>query len=168
MTKNALQRRIYARQPARAKTHMQQKVVFKSKGLNCSGLFHLPDNYSATDDVKLPAIAMARGIGTTKEMGLGPVRRRWPSSQTLASRTRNFQQFSKRAARAEAILKQIISNAPIGVKFSIEAINKGLETSLTEGLLFEASLFAGCFDTEDKEEGTSAFLERRVPHFRGR
>jgi enoyl-CoA hydratase len=71
-------------------------------------------------------------------------------------------------ARAEAILEQIISNAPIGVKFSIEAINKGLETSLTEGLLLEASLFASCFDTEDKKEGTSAFLERRVPHFRGR
>jgi enoyl-CoA hydratase/carnithine racemase len=71
-------------------------------------------------------------------------------------------------ARAEAILRQIISNAPIGVKFSIEAINKGLETSLTEGLLLEASLFASCFDTEDKKEGTSAFLERRVPQFHGR
>jgi len=71
-------------------------------------------------------------------------------------------------ARAEALLKQIISNAPIGVKFSIEAINKGLDTSLTEGLLLEASLFALCFDTEDKKEGTSAFLERRVPKFRGR
>jgi hypothetical protein len=50
---------------------MQQKVVFKSKGLNCSVLFYLPDNfYSATDDVKLPAIAMAHGIATLKEMGL--------------------------------------------------------------------------------------------------
>jgi uncharacterized protein len=50
---------------------MQQKVVFKSKGLNCSGLFYLPDNfYSATDDMKLPAIAMAHGMGTTKEVGL--------------------------------------------------------------------------------------------------
>jgi hypothetical protein len=49
---------------------MQQKVVFKSKGLNCSGLFYRPDSYSATDDVKLPAIAMAHGMGTTKEMGL--------------------------------------------------------------------------------------------------
>ena len=45
---------------------MQQKIVFKSKGLNCSGLFYLPDNYSATDDVKLPATAMAHGMGTTK------------------------------------------------------------------------------------------------------
>ena len=71
-------------------------------------------------------------------------------------------------ARAEAILEQIISNAPIGVKFSIEAINKGLETSLTEGLLLEASLFAVCAGTEDKKEGTSAFLEKRAPQFRGR
>jgi enoyl-CoA hydratase/carnithine racemase len=71
-------------------------------------------------------------------------------------------------ARAEAILKQIISNAPIGVKFSIEAVNKGLETSLTEGLHLEASLFAICAATEDKKEGTSAFLEKRAPQFRGR
>jgi hypothetical protein len=49
---------------------MQQKVVFKSKGLNCSGLFYLPDNYSAANHVKLPAIAMAHGMGTTKEVGL--------------------------------------------------------------------------------------------------
>ena len=38
---------------------MQQKIVFKSKGLNCSGLFYLPDNYSATEGKQLPAIAMA-------------------------------------------------------------------------------------------------------------
>jgi enoyl-CoA hydratase len=71
-------------------------------------------------------------------------------------------------ARAEAILKQISSNAPIGVKFSIEVVNQGLETSLTEGLLLEASLFAICAGTEDKKEGTSAFLEKRAPQFRGR
>src|SRR6202047_2631242 len=52
------------------RAHMQPKMVFKSKGLNCSGLFYLPDNYAATDDVKLPAIAMAHGMGTTKEVGL--------------------------------------------------------------------------------------------------
>lgn len=71
-------------------------------------------------------------------------------------------------ARAEAILKQIISNAPVGVKFSIEAVNKGLDTSVAEGLLIEASLFALCASTEDKKEGTSAFLEKRAPQFKGR
>src|SRR5229473_964867 len=71
-------------------------------------------------------------------------------------------------ARAEAILKQIDSNAPQSVKFSIEAVNKGLETSLSEGLLLEASLFAICAATEDKKEGTSAFLAKRAPKFQGR
>jgi enoyl-CoA hydratase/carnithine racemase len=71
-------------------------------------------------------------------------------------------------ARAEAILNQIISNAPVGVKYSIEAVNKGLDASLEEGLLLEASLFAICAATEDKKEGTSAFLSKRAPKFQGR
>jgi enoyl-CoA hydratase/carnithine racemase len=71
-------------------------------------------------------------------------------------------------ARAEAILKQISANAPQGVKFSIEAVNKGLDTSLDEGLLIEASLFALCAATEDKKEGTAAFLGKRAPQFQGR
>src|ERR1700686_646205 len=71
-------------------------------------------------------------------------------------------------ARAEAILNQFISNAPVGVKFSIEAVNKGLDASLAEGLLLEASLFAICAGTEDKKEGTSAFLAKRAPKFQGR
>jgi enoyl-CoA hydratase/carnithine racemase len=71
-------------------------------------------------------------------------------------------------ARAEAILRQINSNAPLGVKFSIEAVNKGLEGSVPEGLLIEASLFAVCVASDDKKEGTSAFLAKRAPQFQGR
>src|SRR5258706_14315213 len=71
-------------------------------------------------------------------------------------------------ARAEALLNKIISNAPVGVKYSIEAVNKGLDASLAEGLLLEASLFAICAGTEDKKEGTSAFLAKRAPQFQGR
>jgi enoyl-CoA hydratase len=70
--------------------------------------------------------------------------------------------------RAETILKQITANAPIAVKFSLEAANKGLETSQSEGLALEASYFGICAATEDKKEGTSAFLEKRAPQFRGR
>ena len=70
--------------------------------------------------------------------------------------------------RAEAILKQIMANAPIAVKFSLDAANKGLETSQREGLALEASHFGICAATEDKKEGTSAFLEKRAPKFRGR
>ena len=70
--------------------------------------------------------------------------------------------------RAEAILRQISANAPIAIRFALEAANKGLETSQSEGLLLEASYFGLCAATEDKNEGTSAFLEKRVPLFQGR
>ena len=70
--------------------------------------------------------------------------------------------------RAEAILRKIFSNAPIAVKYSLEAVNKGLETSQAEGLSLEASLFGLCAGTEDKQEGTAAFLEKRKPQFQGR
>jgi enoyl-CoA hydratase/carnithine racemase len=70
--------------------------------------------------------------------------------------------------RVETILKQIAANAPIAVKFSLQAANRGLETSQSEGLALEASYFGICAATEDKKEGTSAFLEKRAPQFRGR
>jgi enoyl-CoA hydratase/carnithine racemase len=71
-------------------------------------------------------------------------------------------------SRAEAILKQIFANAPIAVKYSLEAVNKGLDASLAEGLSLEASFFGICAATEDKKEGTSAFLEKRPAQFQGR
>ena len=70
--------------------------------------------------------------------------------------------------RAETILKQIMANAPIAVKFSLEAANKGMDTSQAEGFALEASYFGICAATEDKKEGTSAFLEKRTPQFHGR
>jgi len=71
-------------------------------------------------------------------------------------------------ARAQTILKQISANAPIAIKFAIEATNKGLDTSQSEGFALEASYFGICAATDDKKEGTSAFLEKRVPQFHGR
>src|ERR1700741_4717448 len=71
-------------------------------------------------------------------------------------------------ARAEAILKEIAANAPIAVKYALAATNKGMDTSQSEGLALEASYFGICAATEDKKEGTSAFLEKRAPQFHGR
>ena len=70
--------------------------------------------------------------------------------------------------RAEAVLMKIIANAPLSLKYALEAVNKGLETSVAEGLLIEASLFAICASTEDEKEGTSAFLDKRAPKFQGK
>jgi enoyl-CoA hydratase len=75
---------------------------------------------------------------------------------------------SELLARAEAILAQIGANAPLAVGFAIEAVNRGLECSLPEGLALEGALFSACAPTEDKKEGTSAFFEKRSPKFEGR
>jgi enoyl-CoA hydratase len=70
--------------------------------------------------------------------------------------------------RAEAILNQIAANAPLSIKFALDAVNKGSETNLAEGLLLESSFLGICSSTDDKKEGTSAFLEKRPAKFQGR
>ena len=75
---------------------------------------------------------------------------------------------SKLIARAEEILAKISANAPLAVRYAIEAVNRGLDGSLAEGLALERSLFALCASTDDKTEGTKAFLEKRPPRFTGR
>jgi enoyl-CoA hydratase/carnithine racemase len=70
--------------------------------------------------------------------------------------------------RAEAIAAKIIANAPLAIQYVIEAVNKGMEMTLQGGLFLEASLFGLCCATEDKNEGTKAFLEKRAAQFKGK
>jgi enoyl-CoA hydratase len=70
--------------------------------------------------------------------------------------------------RAEAIAQKIIANAPLAVQYAMEAINKGIEMTLAEGLFLEATLFGVSCATEDKTEGTTAFLEKRQAQFKGK
>ena len=69
---------------------------------------------------------------------------------------------------AEAIARKIIANAPLAVKFAMEAIEHGMEMPQEEGLYLEATLFGLCCATEDMREGTRAFLEKRPAQFKGR
>ena len=70
--------------------------------------------------------------------------------------------------RTEAIAAKIIANAPLAVQYAMEAVNKGMEMTLAEGLYLEATLFGVCCATEDKKEGTTAFLEKRAAQFKGK
>jgi enoyl-CoA hydratase len=70
--------------------------------------------------------------------------------------------------RAEAIARKIIANAPLAVQYAMEAVNKGLEMTQAEGLFLEATLFGVCCASEDKTEGTTAFLEKRQANFKGK
>jgi enoyl-CoA hydratase len=69
---------------------------------------------------------------------------------------------------AEAMAKKIIEKAPLAVKYCMEAIERGVEMPLQEGLFLEATLFGLCCATEDMREGTKAFLEKRPAQFKGR
>jgi enoyl-CoA hydratase len=71
-------------------------------------------------------------------------------------------------ARAEAIAAKIIANAPLAIQYAIEAVNHGLDLTLADGLFLEATLFGVCCSTEDKNEGTKAFLEKRPAQFKGK
>lgn len=70
--------------------------------------------------------------------------------------------------RAEAIAQKIVANAPLAVQYAMEAVNKGMEMTLAEGLYLEAVLFGVACATEDKNEGTKAFLEKRAAQFKGK
>jgi enoyl-CoA hydratase len=65
-------------------------------------------------------------------------------------------------------LRIILSKGPVAVGLAIEAVNRGLEMTLYEGQKVESNLFGLVCTTEDFREGTGAFVEKRMPKFRGR
>ena len=69
---------------------------------------------------------------------------------------------------AESIAKKIAANAPLAVKFAMEAVEHGMEMPQEEGLFLEATLFGLCCATEDMREGTRAFIEKRPAQFKGK
>jgi enoyl-CoA hydratase len=69
---------------------------------------------------------------------------------------------------AEKIAQKIVANAPLAVKYAMEAVEHGMEMTQEEGLFLEATLFGLCCATEDMREGTKAFLEKRPAKFQGR
>ncbi len=66
------------------------------------------------------------------------------------------------------IARKILGNSPIAVLQSKKAINEGLQMSLDHGLKYEAEAWLVNYATEDRNEGLSAFLEKRKPVFKGR
>ena len=67
---------------------------------------------------------------------------------------------------ARQVAAKILKAGPIAVRLAKQAINQGLEQTLSEGQKTEARLFAELCDTEDQKEGAKAFLEKRPPVFK--
>ena len=70
--------------------------------------------------------------------------------------------------RAEQLALAIAANAPIAVRHTLAAVHAGYDLPLRQALDLEASLFGLCCSTEDKNEGTRAFLEKRPTVWKGR
>ena len=62
----------------------------------------------------------------------------------------------------------LATQAPVAVRRILEVVHHGLDMSITEAAVFEASTFGLVCGTEDMREGTTAFLEKRKPRFIGR
>src|SRR5262245_34091134 len=71
-------------------------------------------------------------------------------------------------AEAEALLRRMLANGPLSLRFILEAVNSGLELPQAEAERLEATLFGLICTTQDMKEGTQAFLEKRAPKFQGR
>ncbi|EEG09543.1 enoyl-CoA hydratase-related protein [Pseudogulbenkiania ferrooxidans] len=69
---------------------------------------------------------------------------------------------------ALTMARQIASKAPIAVRLSKEAVQRGQDLDLDNACQFEAQVFGLAFSTEDKREGVAAFLDKRTPSFSNR
>ncbi len=67
-----------------------------------------------------------------------------------------------------ALARKVLAVGPLGVRYTLEAVWRGVDASLPEGLRIEADLFGQIASTADMKEGTAAFLEKRPPRFTGK
>ena len=69
---------------------------------------------------------------------------------------------------ALAIAGRIAANGPISVRQAKQAVHRGLQMSLADGLAFEIEAYNRLVPTADRREGVLAFNERRKPNFQGK
>ncbi|OPJ61532.1 short-chain-enoyl-CoA hydratase [Clostridium oryzae] len=69
---------------------------------------------------------------------------------------------------AKAMATAIAANAPIAVKLSKVAINRGIQCDIDTAVMYEAEAFGECFSTEDQTEGMTAFVEKRDKSFKNK
>ena len=92
-------------------------------------------------------------IDAAEALRIGLVNKVWPKDKLLPE--------------TEALLRKMLANGPVSLRFTLEAVNAGLEMNLAEAQYLEATLFGLICATDDMKEGTKAFLEKRPAKFQG-
>lgn len=112
---------------------------------------------------------LARIIGSGRAMDIALTGRTVSAEEAvrigLVNRITNPDNLMK---EAESLAGEIARLAPLAIRACLEAVTRGLELPLQEGLGLEAELFSRLFSSDDVREGTRAFLEKREPAFKGR
>ena len=112
---------------------------------------------------RLPRIV---GLGRAKEMILTGAR--WDAARALESGlVSRVVPPADLMPAARAMAEQVLALGPLAVKLAKAALNASSQMPLAAGLAFESAAQAITFDSDDKMEGTTAFLEKRKPVFRG-
>ena len=70
-------------------------------------------------------------------------------------------------AEADALANSLAGKAPMALRYAKEAVAKGMDLTLDQGLRLEADLYFLLHSTADRTEGIRAYLEKRPPRFRG-
>ena len=89
-------------------------------------------------------------------------------AQSLGLVLKTFATKAEMMIEANKTLKAITANSSFAVSIAKKVMNEGIDLTTTEGLQLEKRQFSGIFTSEDMREGTRAFLEKRIPNFKGK
>jgi enoyl-CoA hydratase/carnithine racemase len=103
--------------------------------------------------VALELLLTGRQVTADEALRVGLVNRVVPAASLLTE--------------ARAVASELAAKAPVAIRYILEAVNSGLETSFDNAQLLEAALFGLIASTSDMREGMQAFLEKRKPTFTG-
>ena len=104
-------------------------------------------------DRALDLILTGRHVQAAEALAIGLVTRVVPAADLMAE--------------VATFAQTLASRAPVAMRYALEAVHRGLDTSLAEGAAVEATLFGLVSATDDMREGTRAFVEKRKPTFTG-
>lgn len=124
------------------------------------------------------ALGIIPGAGATQRLpriiGLGRAKHLVLTGDAIDAQTALAWGLVSSVVAAEALLPsalalagRVLSRGPLAIRLAKMALNASARVDLDSGLLIETLAQAICFESEDKQEGTTAFLEKRPPQFKG-